>query len=234
MTDQPEAKSDTPKGKTTPLEQPAGALKMADLSKPSTDPGAPSSDPHPSDAQPSTSNTQPSADEAQPSNTDSTAPRLTGATSDKGKGPEETPGPAAKNDDQRDTAIGEASDDVAKTGGPASRGEGPPVCVITLLVPSGKKHPYKIDERYLTKRNVNIPGTTPSGYKDPLSISAYTLKELILREWRDDWEPPPPSPTSIRLIHFGHLLEDKKCLAGKLALFPSFPHFVAPSPLTSY
>ena len=179
MTEQPEAKSDTPQGKTTPLEQPAGALKMADLSKSSGDAETQTSKPQPSDPQPSASNP-----------------------------------PPAKNDDKQDTAIGEASDDVGKAGSSVPRGEGPPVCVITLLVPSGKKHPYKIDEKYLAKRNVNIPGTTASGHKDPFSISAYTLKELILREWRDDWEPAPPSPTSIRLIHFGHLLEDKKSLTG--------------------
>lgn len=226
MTDQPEAKTDSPKGKSTRLEQPEGAVKMADLSKPSGDAEAPSSNPQASDAQPSTSNAQPGAEEEPSNNTDSTPPRLAGSTSDKGKGPEEGPAPPAKNDDQQqDTAIGEASDEVSKAGPSAAKDEGLPVCVITLLVPSGKKHPYKLDEKYLTKRNVNIPGTTASGHKDPLSISAYTLKELILREWRDDWEPPPPSPTSIRLIHFGHLLEDKKSLTGELGLAfrPSSP-----------
>lgn len=222
MTDQPEAKSDSSQGKPTRLEQPADALKMADLSKPSEDAEAPTSNPQPSDPQPSSSNLQPGAEEV-PSNTDSTPPRLAGSTSDKGKGPEEGPAPPAKNDDQQDTAIGEASDDVGRAGATGARGEGLPVCVITLLVPSGKKHPYKIDEKYLAKRNVNIPGTTASGHKDLLSISAYTLKELILREWRDDWEPPPPSPTSIRLIHFGHLLADKKSLNGELGSFHSTP-----------
>lgn len=218
MTDQPEARSDTSKGKPGPLEQPPDALKMADLSKPSADPEAPTSSAQPSDAQPSATNPQPGAAE-EPSNTDSTPPRLAGSTSDKGKGPEEGPAPPTKNDEPKDTAIGEASDEVSKAGPSASKGEGLPVCVITLLVPSGKKHPYKIDEKYLAKRNVNIPGTTASGHKDPLSISAYTLKELILREWREDWEPPPPSPTSIRLIHFGHLLEDKKSLTGEFGFF---------------
>lgn len=81
--------------------------------------------------------------------------------------------------------------------------------VITLLLTSGARHPYKIDEKYLTKRNVNVPGVTESGKKDPLSISVYTLKELILREWRDEWEAQPSSPSSIRLIFFGRLLDDK-------------------------
>ncbi|KAI9736462.1 MAG: hypothetical protein M1818_006196 [Claussenomyces sp. TS43310] len=84
-----------------------------------------------------------------------------------------------------------------------------PACVITLLLTSGARHPYKLDERYLSKRNVDIPGLTENGKKDPFSISVYTLKELILREWRDEWETQPSSPSSIRLIHFGRLLDDK-------------------------
>ena len=98
---------------------------------------------------------------------------------------------------------------------PASCDKEVPVLVITLLLTSGARHPYKIDEKYLTKRNVNIPGTTESGKKDPLSIGVYTLKELILREWRDEWEAQPSSPSSIRLIYFGRLLDDKAVLKGR-------------------
>jgi len=84
-----------------------------------------------------------------------------------------------------------------------------PVCIITLLLTSGARHPYKLDEKYLIKRNVNVPGLLENGRKDPFSISVYTLKELILREWREEWEAQPSSPSSIRLIHFGRLLDDK-------------------------
>jgi len=59
------------------------------------------------------------------------------------------------------------------------------------------------------KRAVNVPGTTEEGRIDPFSISVYTLKELILREWREEWESKPSSPSSIRLIYFGRLLDDK-------------------------
>lgn len=83
------------------------------------------------------------------------------------------------------------------------------VCNITLLLTTGARHPYRIDERYLTKRNVNVPNKTDEGKVDPFSISVYTLKELILREWRDEWDAKPASPSSIRLIHFGKLLDDK-------------------------
>jgi hypothetical protein len=54
-----------------------------------------------------------------------------------------------------------------------------PVVVITLLLTSGARHPYKIDERYLKKRNVNVEAM------DPYNISVYTLKELIWRDWRE-------------------------------------------------
>jgi Ubiquitin-2 like Rad60 SUMO-like len=57
---------------------------------------------------------------------------------------------------------------------------------------------------------------TENGKKDPFSISVYTLKELILREWREEWETKPSSPSSIRLIHFGRLLDDKVPLRGKV------------------
>ncbi|CAD6441312.1 65deafbe-938c-4c14-b2a7-a3efa8143f87 [Sclerotinia trifoliorum] len=87
-----------------------------------------------------------------------------------------------------------------------------PALTITLLLGSGARHPYKIDEKYLTKRAVTVPDVTEDGKKDPLSISVYTLKELILREWREEWETKPSSPSSIRLIFFGKLLDDKEAL----------------------
>lgn len=110
-------------------------------------------------------------------------------------------------------AIGAALDaplpDVLPTADEAN-----PVLMINLLLTSGARHPYKLDDRYLTKRNVPVPGVTESGKKDPFSISVYTLKELILREWREEWEVRPSSPSSIRLIHFGRLLDDKALLKG--------------------
>lgn len=72
-------------------------------------------------------------------------------------------------------AIGPASDTPAAKPDPAS---GPQV-VITLLLTSGARHPYKIDEKYLRKRNVTVENM------DPFNISVYTLKELIWRDWRE-------------------------------------------------
>ncbi|TGO90593.1 hypothetical protein BPOR_0058g00120 [Botrytis porri] len=103
-------------------------------------------------------------------------------------------------------AIGPSIDSTKTPPPPA---DGGPRILITLLLTSGARHPYKIDEKYLTKRSVAVPGVTENGKKDPLTISVYTLKELILREWRDEWETKPSSPTSIRLIFFGRLLDDK-------------------------
>ena len=97
------------------------------------------------------------------------------------------------------------------------------VCNITLLLPTGARHPYRIDEKYLTKRNVEIPENDDAGKKDPFSISVYKLKELILREWREEWDGKPASPSSIRLIHFGKLLDDKEQLKSRSSRRDSTP-----------
>ena len=107
-------------------------------------------------------------------------------------------------------AIGPAQDEI-KAVTPGTEDVGP-VCNITLLLTSGSRHPYKISAKYLSRRNVAIPDETEDGLPDPFSISIYTLKELILREWRQDWDGKPTSPSSIRLIHFGKLLDDKEPL----------------------
>ncbi|KAK1598171.1 ubiquitin-related domain-containing protein [Colletotrichum navitas] len=123
----------------------------------------------------------------------------------KGKEKQSAPPQVDKNQDDA-MAIGPSVDDVQSVSNAPSDG---PVCNITLLLTTGARHPYKLDEKYLTKRNVNVPGLTEAGKKDPFTISVYTLKELILREWREEWDPKPASPSSIRLIHFGKLLDDK-------------------------
>lgn len=129
------------------------------------------------------------------------------ARSTKGKEKEIVPHPPM--DRQDSMAIGPAQDEIKAVSAGAHDG---PVCNITLLLTTGSRHPYKIDGRYLSKRNVAVPEQTESGQPDPFSISIYTLKELILREWRSDWEAKPASPSSIRLIHFGKLLDDKEPL----------------------
>lgn len=105
------------------------------------------------------------------------------------------------------TAIGPSSDqpilpikDAESTG---------PTLLITLLLTSGARHPFKLDGKYLNKRNVHVAGN------DPFNLSVYKLKELILREWREEWDTKPSSPNYIRLISFGKLLDDNAPLRGR-------------------
>lgn len=57
--------------------------------------------------------------------------------------------------------------------------EGPVLFITLLLTSTGTRHPYKLDEKYLKKRNVIVEDN------NPVNISLYKLKELILRDWRD-------------------------------------------------
>ena len=57
--------------------------------------------------------------------------------------------------------------------------EGPVLYITLLLSSTGARHPYKLDEKYLRKRNVIVEGN------NPINISLYKLKELILRDWRE-------------------------------------------------
>lgn len=129
------------------------------------------------------------------------------------EGSESAPTPLSKETQDASMAIGPAQDEIkALTPGTPDTSL---ICNITLLLASGGRHPYKIDSKYLGRRNVTVPEETEDGQPDPFSISVYTLKELILREWRNDWEAQPASPSSIRLIHFGKLLEDKEPLKSE-------------------
>ncbi|KAL2809568.1 ubiquitin-related domain-containing protein [Aspergillus granulosus] len=83
---------------------------------------------------------------------------------------------------------------------------GPSLTIVLLLI-TGTRHPFKIDANYLQKRDVSVDNN------DPFAMSVYTLKELIWRAWQEDWEPRPSSPSSIRLISFGKLLDDKSPLS---------------------
>ncbi|KUI54800.1 hypothetical protein VP1G_02300 [Cytospora mali] len=170
------------------LQQPDGAVEM-DKIDPAT-PAVPAKDDAPAAAGPT------AAEEA--------------ASSTSIKGKEKEVAPSQTRQDRTDSlSIGAA--DAPPASSPANAADGP-VCNITLLLPTGARHPYKIDDKYLTKRNVDVPDISENGKKDPFSISVYKLKELILREWRDEWEGKPASPSSIRLIHFGKLLDDKEQL----------------------
>ena len=111
---------------------------------------------------------------------------------------------------QETEAIGPSSDNPTP---PHDASAGPAV-MLTLLLTSGARHPYKIDEKYLRRRNVTLNETDESGAMDPFAISVYTLKELIWLDWRSDWDAKPNNPSAIRLIHFGRMLDDKVSLKG--------------------
>lgn len=128
--------------------------------------------------------------------------------------------PTATSTTQRDTlqrketeALGPATD--APIAPPTSSG---PALSITLMLTTGARHPYKIDEKYLRNRKVE-PSTlqTGEGAFDPRELSGYKLKELIWTDWRSEWEPRPVSPSSIRLIILGRFIEDKASLKGESA-----------------
>ncbi|KAG8167346.1 hypothetical protein KVR01_003035 [Diaporthe batatas] len=165
-----------------PLQQPQGAVEMKKM-----DPSVPDV----------------------PAKDDGPAPADAAASSTSVKGKEKEVQPPSSRQDRADSLSIGAADD--PDGSPSNPADGP-VCNITLLLPTGARHPYKIDDKYLAKRNVEVPEVTENGKKDPFSVSVYKLKELILREWRDEWEGKPASPSSIRLIHFGKLLDDKEQL----------------------
>ncbi|KAF5659230.1 hypothetical protein FHETE_9474 [Fusarium heterosporum] len=189
---------------TSRLEQPNDAVAMESITQPSEQTPVE----HSREAADKTTAAEPASSIAVPATSDnidqSTA---TVPASLKGKEKEAIPPPPTKQDSN--LGIGPAVDDIREVSGGSSDG---PVCTITLLLTSGSRHPYRIDAKYLSRRNVDIPDQTESGLPDPFSISIYTLKELILREWRSDWEAKPASPSSIRLIHFGKLLDDKEQL----------------------
>ncbi len=56
--------------------------------------------------------------------------------------------------------------------------EGPVLFITLLLASTGARHPYKLDAKYLRKRSVEVEGN------NPINMSLYKLKELILRDWR--------------------------------------------------
>ncbi|KAL3470990.1 ubiquitin-related domain-containing protein [Aspergillus californicus] len=101
------------------------------------------------------------------------------------------------------TSAPELSSDPAPT---EPEDPGPSLTIVLLLI-TGTRHPFKIDGNYLRKRGIIVDND------DPFSMSVYSLKESIWRSWQEDWESRPSSPSSIRLISFGKLLDDKSPLS---------------------
>lgn len=124
--------------------------------------------------------------------------------------PSHAPTPTRKQSE----ALGPATE--SPTAAPASSG---PALSITLMLTTGARHPYKIDEKYLSARDT--VARAPDGTFDPRMISGYKLKELIWTDWRSEWEPRPAAPGSIRLINMGQMVDDKKTLNGSYTLYTS-------------
>lgn len=57
--------------------------------------------------------------------------------------------------------------------------QGPVLSITLLLSNTGARHPFRLDGKYLKKRSVDVDGN------NPINMSLYKLKELILRDWRD-------------------------------------------------
>jgi len=55
---------------------------------------------------------------------------------------------------------------------------------ITLLLTTGARHPFTIDQKYLKRRHV-AGAAEQQEETDPFGISVYTMKELIWKDWRD-------------------------------------------------
>ena len=79
------------------------------------------------------------------------------------------------------TAIGPSLDEPLMAGKDADNG---PTLMITLLLINGARHPFKLDAKYLNRRNVQVQEN------NPYNLSVYKLKELILREWREGRRDP--------------------------------------------
>ncbi|PWW72181.1 hypothetical protein C7212DRAFT_355135 [Tuber magnatum] len=86
-----------------------------------------------------------------------------------------------------------------------------PALSITLLLISGVRHQFLINEPYLESHSVT-GGTGKDSLKDPFEMSVWQLKECVWKDWRDEWGQRPASALFIRLIHFGRMLDDKQHL----------------------
>ncbi|KAI8959234.1 hypothetical protein F5Y11DRAFT_13432 [Daldinia sp. FL1419] len=188
-----------PREERVAINLPVGDVEMEDLSK---------AEPKPADPETNTV-TNPGAPESQNPDSESAAVSVPVPDKDPPKDDSVSLKASDKNptgDDDHDLTI----DPVDPNAGSSSSDL---VVDIMLLLTSGARHPFRIDEKYLAKRNVTVTGKTEDGKMDPFSITVYTLKELILRDWRKEWDQPPREPSAIRLIHFGKLLEDRNQLS---------------------
>jgi hypothetical protein len=168
---------------TTPApEKETATTATTQSSAPVTDGPAQPSVPTGSDATPEKSAVEdatPTATEA----VESTANTTTGTATDVTPTPDTQISERSPNDAPESIALveGESSDQTQAA--KETEEESGPELMITLLLTTGARHPFKIDNKYLRKRSVQVEND------DPFTMSVYTLKELIWREWRAGTTP---------------------------------------------
>ena len=163
-------RQEEPSGELTGNTSAAPESRPTQTEDSTADRGGPSTTPNPSSQQ-----LQPSLP---PSNSTSTTPQHQALDSTPQDPTSSTsasaPSPLLRTTTQ--PAIGPSSDKPTPVQAESSSSQ---TLFITLLLTNGARHPYKIDEKYLQKRNVSVEGN------NPVLMSIYTLKELIWREWRE-------------------------------------------------
>ncbi|KAL9113067.1 MAG: hypothetical protein Q9227_002679 [Pyrenula ochraceoflavens] len=198
------SKSDGEPTTSTPVEMSTLESKRDTATSSAADP-SPSNTGNPSSVDPAVDkeNHPPSSNE----NTDNSAK----ASPSGGAGalpPASNPTPPSIVTRQMSTQIGPAADSpisLPKEG----EAEGPTLA-ITLLLTNGNRHPFKLDSSYLQKRNVKVPAN------DPFNISVYTLKELILREWRNGCKLNHDAPNVIHMtIKPQEIIDEEDAKGGK-------------------
>ncbi|KAK5735485.1 hypothetical protein LTR17_008183 [Elasticomyces elasticus] len=190
------------------LQQATGGAPVEMEALPST--ATHTQEPHPVDqVDPTSSMAQPTDDSARIAPASTTVVSEAHATiSQSATVPAETPAPLTR---KQTEALGPATDADLAALAQTSTNAGPALN-INLMLTTGAKHPYKIDEKYLTNRNTVAKSPSGDGSFDPMAITGYKLKELIWTDWRKEWEPRPASPSAIRLITMGKMVDDKKTL----------------------
>jgi hypothetical protein len=119
----------------------------------------------------------------------------------------------------QETGLGPATDAPIPTTTAAANSSAP-LLSISLMLTTGARHPYKLDEKYIRSRKVTTTFDSITGAFDPRLLSGYQLKELIWIDWRAEWEPRPANPSFIRLIVMGRMIEDKVMLKGTIFRIP--------------
>lgn len=78
---------------------------------------------------------------------------------------------------------------------------------ITLLLVSGLRVPLTVDTDFISSHE--LPSDPPH------SLLIGSVKSALFTDWKEEWGIAPVSPTNIRFIHYGKVLDDSQTLQGK-------------------